>query len=264
MERDDMAQGTCKIDGCDGAHLARGWCSKHYRRWRKHGDPLTLVAARYEGVICSIDGCHRDAEKRGWCGLHYRRWWLHGGAAWLPRVPQYARPVKVHAERKPLSEMEIAWLAGLFEGEGTIVIRHRKFVRLVIGMTDRDVIERVDALVPMPNGPRRKTGEKAHYKDQFIWYAQRAPIVESLLNAMLPWLGDRRRARAIEALEVLVKHHPGSPGHQRRAKTHCPQDHPYDDKNTYTNARGQRSCRICNRQRARRYEARSRAKRAVT
>lgn len=30
----------CSIDSCEGTHFARGWCHKHYVRWRKHGDPL--------------------------------------------------------------------------------------------------------------------------------------------------------------------------------------------------------------------------------
>lgn len=27
----------CSVDGCDGAHEARGWCVKHYNRWKRHG-----------------------------------------------------------------------------------------------------------------------------------------------------------------------------------------------------------------------------------
>jgi hypothetical protein len=30
---------TCSIDGCNGAVLAKGYCSKHYQRWRS-GTPL--------------------------------------------------------------------------------------------------------------------------------------------------------------------------------------------------------------------------------
>ena len=32
--------GTCSIEGCDDPVLARGWCTKHYRAWDAHGDPL--------------------------------------------------------------------------------------------------------------------------------------------------------------------------------------------------------------------------------
>lgn len=31
----------CSIDGCDGGACKRGWCEKHYQRWKAHGDPLT-------------------------------------------------------------------------------------------------------------------------------------------------------------------------------------------------------------------------------
>ena len=31
---------ACAIDGCGGRVKARGWCRKHYERWRHHGDPL--------------------------------------------------------------------------------------------------------------------------------------------------------------------------------------------------------------------------------
>lgn len=35
-----MRNRVCLIDGCDGRIDARGWCRKHYQRWRRLGDPL--------------------------------------------------------------------------------------------------------------------------------------------------------------------------------------------------------------------------------
>ena len=42
------------------------------------------------------------------------------------------------------------------------------------------------------------------------------------------------------------------------AKTHCPANHPYDDENTYVDAKGLRHCRECGRKRAREYQRRKR------
>jgi len=30
---------TCLVEGCGRAARARGWCGKHYERWRRWGDP---------------------------------------------------------------------------------------------------------------------------------------------------------------------------------------------------------------------------------
>jgi hypothetical protein len=37
-----MTKVTCSINGCEKPFVARGWCSLHWKRWRKHGDPLML------------------------------------------------------------------------------------------------------------------------------------------------------------------------------------------------------------------------------
>jgi hypothetical protein len=35
-----MAKRQCIVNGCDGKHHCRGFCRKHYKRWKRHGDPL--------------------------------------------------------------------------------------------------------------------------------------------------------------------------------------------------------------------------------
>ena len=34
---------VCTVPDCDRPVKARGWCQKHYERWRRFGDPLTLA-----------------------------------------------------------------------------------------------------------------------------------------------------------------------------------------------------------------------------
>lgn len=42
-----MTKRTCSVDGCDSTRiLAKGWCSKHYKRWWRHGDPLAEIGRR--------------------------------------------------------------------------------------------------------------------------------------------------------------------------------------------------------------------------
>lgn len=37
---DAAVRAPCVIDDCSSPSAARGWCRKHYYRWKKHGDPL--------------------------------------------------------------------------------------------------------------------------------------------------------------------------------------------------------------------------------
>ncbi len=61
---------TCKIPGCGEApKIRRGWCPKHYMRWRRNGDPLE---ARVPSE-CTIAGCGQPHHARGYCDRHYRQ-----------------------------------------------------------------------------------------------------------------------------------------------------------------------------------------------
>lgn len=68
---------VCSIDGCDRSVYGDGWgwCDTHYRRWRRHGDPLQLVRT---GGTCTAEGCDRAVSCRRFCATHYTRWQRHG------------------------------------------------------------------------------------------------------------------------------------------------------------------------------------------
>lgn len=80
-----MSDRTCSVGDCGRAVLARSYCSLHYGRWRKTGDPgpaemLKPYGKRTPGASCSVVGCPRDVlvASRGMCQAHYKRWQRHG------------------------------------------------------------------------------------------------------------------------------------------------------------------------------------------
>lgn len=129
---------------------------------------------------------------------------------------------------------EVAWLAGLFEGEGCISFTGRNSVCLVVVMTDEDVVRRCREVTGIGTllGPYVVSGKR---KPQWTWRVGRAEDVEPLLQAMHPWFGVRRRCRAEAALVRLG-------GVRRRGR--CKRDHSMSDpENIYTSPKGQRFCR---------------------
>jgi hypothetical protein len=56
---------VCTIDGCGCKAIARGFCSKHWQRWSKHGDPLAgrTQAPRRAGTINSAG--YRQTTRNG-------------------------------------------------------------------------------------------------------------------------------------------------------------------------------------------------------
>ncbi|MFC4943319.1 hypothetical protein [Pseudonocardia sp. GCM10023141] len=67
-----MAARQCSIPGCDGAHLARGWCRTHYVRWQRHGDPLAAVpvVARVRDQVTYAAARRLVVAARGAAGQH--------------------------------------------------------------------------------------------------------------------------------------------------------------------------------------------------
>ena len=67
-----MANDTrqCSIGECERPRKARGWCSVHYGRWVRHGDPHTKRKVRQP---CSVENCTNLHAAKGLCMTHYSR-----------------------------------------------------------------------------------------------------------------------------------------------------------------------------------------------
>jgi hypothetical protein len=83
---------TCKIndDDCsEDGRITRGWCTAHYARWLRNGDPL-ITNRNPVGAVCAINSadCATGGRlKRGWCSTHYGRWLKYGDPLAEVRTP---------------------------------------------------------------------------------------------------------------------------------------------------------------------------------
>lgn len=157
------------------------------------------------------------------------------------------------ASRPRLTKATVAWLTGLYEGEGNVTIAKNGGVRIQIRMTDRDVIDRLHAIFPCIR-IQIVPGQRANWKTQYAWRISKPETVRLILELMLPLLGVRRAADARKALEHL-RTRPGVAWQAK--KTHCAQGHEYTPENTYRHPyRNERHCRECGRVWQREYRRR--------
>ena len=81
---------VCGIENCERPVRAHGWCSLHYKRWERTGDPDDAGARNVWGVsrfsvviACFVDGCERESLYALWgqriCHRHYHSWRRTGG-----------------------------------------------------------------------------------------------------------------------------------------------------------------------------------------
>lgn len=96
------------------------------------------------------------------------------------------------------TEADIAWAAGLFEGEGCIVVYKAPKLggMLTINMTDLDVLQKFHGIVGSGTlrGPYR--AQKVQHKPHYTWTVARWAHVEQIVHDFYPYLGQRRRAKA--------------------------------------------------------------------
>lgn len=94
--------------------------------------------------------------------------------------------------------IDLAWAAGLFEGEGSV--GRYSSTTAAIAMTDRDVLVRFAAAVGIGRvyGPYIK--KKKSRKPVWLWRVSSYDTVAQLFQMLESWLGPRRREQFARAL----------------------------------------------------------------
>lgn len=118
-----------------------------------------------------------------------------------------AFPDTVHWTRENL-----AWAAGLFEGEGcfsTSTVKGRRYARMRMTSTDVDVLERFRAVVGCGQISAGKISPSAAAsgtkKQPYVWGLSGRLNVYAVGVALFPWLHSRRRARFTELVHTTMQ-----------------------------------------------------------
>jgi hypothetical protein len=159
---------------------------------------------------------------------------------------------------------DLAWLAGLLEGEGCFHLALRlnqdqkPRISIRVGMTDGDVVERVWRIAGVGRQPRLFE-RPAPLKNVFTWNVTGQSDAASLMMTLYPLMGERRQEKIRECL-VAWRAVPIYRGTGERGATHCPQGHEKSGDNLYVDHEGKRHCKICRKASYAAYKARQRAK----
>jgi hypothetical protein len=147
-----------------------------------------------------------------------------------------------------MTDWQIAWAAGLFEGEGSWIVTRGKSAQAYLGMRDRDAVERFMEIVGMGSIKVQRRAHENH-SDMYYWRVTNVREVRRLIDMFYPYLCERRRTKADDIRTATEGF--GAFGRSKYA-THCSRGHEFTPENTYVNPKaGTRRCRICTRERQR-------------
>jgi hypothetical protein len=100
---------------------------------------------------------------------------------------------------------DIAWFTGLYEGEGTLYVCRvfgvPKQMSLRIGMSDSDVIQRIDLIWPDHGKFGTYQPKRPGSLPVYRWQVTRRQSIVEICRAMWPLLGERRRQQTIEVIK---------------------------------------------------------------
>lgn len=228
----------CGVADCPKDAFARGWCQKHYTRWRRYGSPTGRPVQRDRGE-CAADGCDSQERTRGWCNAHYKRWLRWGD----PHVKRPTTPAEARF-----------WAKVEKNGPTPSTYRHR-------GTCWQWTAGTISTGYGMFH-PTKSTQVLSH---RYAYEQVKGPIPDGLVIDHLCRNRLCVNPAHLEAVTLAVNTRRGlSVSTFNALKTDCPASHPYSPENTYVSPKGSRICRACARERDRKPHRNATLRRRIT
>jgi hypothetical protein len=70
--------GKCVLLDCNSDAFAGGYCSAHYHKIQRYGNPDISLNENQKDKICLVENCEKDAFSKGYCQTHYKTVFKYG------------------------------------------------------------------------------------------------------------------------------------------------------------------------------------------
>jgi hypothetical protein len=97
-----------------------------------------------------------------------------------------------------MNEVDIAWAAGVLEGEGSFVFRNTNSCAVTCQMTDLDILEKLQKIFGGKIYSTKK--REVHWKDAWHWSIATSKDAVACMRAILPHMGNRRTKKILECI----------------------------------------------------------------
>ena len=94
-----------------------------------------------------------------------------------------------------MTKEEIAWLAGIFEGEACFDLNQNSKPRIRIEMKDEDVLHAIKEICQCGGSVRRISRSNPKHSDTFVFVIYKTEDVCRILESVWPWMSFRRKAK---------------------------------------------------------------------
>lgn len=138
---------------------------------------------------------------------------------------------------------EIAWIAGLLEGEGCFKVTKKFQIPMItIGMTDRDTIEKARSILGGNSGIHERNGLKDNHKRIYVFSVSPSRLAIEWMQLLYPFMGERRKSKISEIINIYELKPKRSDG------VKCAKGHVFEEVGYFINNRGTKYCKICHRE----------------
>ncbi len=80
---------NCSIKDCTKKAVTRTWCSKHYTKWQRHGDP-SYTRPEFVPQKCIVESCERKQFANQMCATHNAKMKRTGTLEKINHGPEWA------------------------------------------------------------------------------------------------------------------------------------------------------------------------------